>query len=101
MLKYFVKNSRSWKCSSMTDHLSSIKQALNPVCSTENNNLGWPVIEMYNHSMQKGMGGSFHWADHDCTFFFEVFFSKPFPHQASVDFVPITFYHIIMVHLSF
>lgn len=55
MLKYFVKNSKSWKCSSMTDHLPSIQKALNPVCSTENNILGWPVIEMYNHSMQKGV----------------------------------------------
>lgn len=76
---------------------------------------------MYNHSMQEGVL-SFHCADHDCTWspypqvidspvvtevsqillsFLKFFFSKPPPHQVSVDFVPITFYHIIMVHLSF
>lgn len=35
MLEYFIKNSKSWKCSSVTDHLPSIQKALNPVCSTE------------------------------------------------------------------
>lgn len=39
----------------MTDHLPSIHKALYPVCSTEKDILGWPVIEMQNHSKQEGV----------------------------------------------